>query len=386
MTGRSRFFLLAAQLAAIVGGFALLRTQWPELNLSFVQLLVFPLVLSFFVQLRVGATVMPRALVLSAAAAALIAFGVPYFRAGGTHRLLVSTLGGDDLESESRVFWQGLDTRFEQDGAVQAARFYGTFTSHAGALAALQNYPQAIGVVWGTPRWINLSFRNPAIINLAAAGVGKGWEGVTDLLLVTGVPIVGLSYEPRGDSEKFIAALFTGIQSLTQDTQQGRALAETNLLYAAGRQAFWASNAHRGLAWFLLGTLYTKQAFAEGGYQRSLARCAETAFIAAGMNLLPKDNPELYAAIGNNLGVLYFLQGQFEEKRLLQQRARRKWKLAAQTRRLKNPFKVKYLAASVAKTNFELAQTVLKRPGSEPHRATRRRKKHKRGGVHAVHH
>jgi len=377
----SKYRLLALEFITVLALFALLHLQWPHLNVSFAQLAVFPLMALFFAQLRLYGVRIPRGLLFAAAAGALIAFCVPYLYPARRRVVLASTLADDDYESESRIFWQELDRWLRLQDGVGSARFYGSFSKHKRAAAVFKTYPGAIGIVWGNTRWINLSLPAMRSISLYEAGLGSSPEGPFALELVTAVQVVGTSYAPRGDSARVIAALMTGLQYAAD----GRDEAAKGLLrYAGERAAFWITNAHRGLAWLLLGNLYLREGFADGRYQPAALSCAETAYIAAISNLMPWDNPELSAAINNNLGVLYYLQGRFQHKPALLKRARASWRYAASLRELKNPFHLRYRAPKVAQRNAKRARALgaADRQSGKGRAAAKARKK--KGGKDAA--
>lgn len=350
---RRKFLVLVLQFAVPVALFALLRSQWRGLNLSFAQLLVFPLVVLFFLRLRVAGLRIPRAMLLLAAAGALAAFSVPYLYPAQRRIALVSTLASDDFESESRVFWQELEQWLRRRGGAHARawRFYGTLSNQRGAAAVLKTYPGAMALVWGDTKWVNISLPGSPLPGRRDPDLRRETEALLGVEVVSSIPVIGMSYQPRGDTARFVAALISGIGA-AEGSAAGRA--ESELRYAGERAAFWLSNAHRGLAWFLLGNLQLHEALADGRYQPALFECAENAYTAAAGNLMPWDNPELYAAIHNNLGALYYLQSRFGSRSELLKRARRKWVYAVRTRKLKNPFDMRYRAAKVAKRNIKL--------------------------------
>ncbi len=383
-----RRIIFVLKIGFVVAAFFAVRRFLPSLNLSFAQLLIFPLVLFLFLHLRFLGLQLPKFLVLISGLAAMAAFVTPYVAPPEGPVVFVSTLQGDDIESESRVFWQELNELLRVRGIVQAARFYRSFSGHDRAKQELSSDKRPAAVVWGSKSRIGISFPDSEPVSLEQAGIEAAKGSLGRLQMVTGIPVIGLSYQPRYDSAVFAAALLSGVESLRASNGLLTPAAETELRYAAERSSFWTSFAHRAFPWFLLGNAYLRASFGAQGLQPALLKCAEQAYGAAAGNMRLSDNPELFAAIHNNLAVLYYLKAYTAGKRALAKLAKRKWILAARARLVPNPFKLPYQAAYVAKRNLLQVRSERFEKKAKKIKAQRKRRKMKklreRGGRHVV--
>lgn len=206
-------------------------------------------------------------------------------------------------------------------------------------------------------RWVWLSMQPTQAIDLAALASQKLPRYLQSLRLIKSVPASGFSYEPRGESAAFLAYLVSGLAGAqAQASAEQRELAILSLSQALAIEGGWTSYAHRSLAGLFLGNAYFQTAISSSNFGRTEAACAIGAYQQALGLIRPGDNPELEAALFNNLGVALYIRAYFESLQEDAKSAHKAWRSAVKTLGQPNPFSNPFVAARIAKWNFQYAR------------------------------
>lgn len=209
-------------------------------------------------------------------------------------------------------------------------------------------------VVWGSGRYLVLSFPRQQPLRLSETVLGKQIPSLGVLELVTYVPAVGVSLKPLPATADFIAALSAGIANDNGAFFPSRNKVntrETSLLAAARRDDLWRTAAHRALAWWRVGNEYFVRSLAapSGG---GLRLCALDAYTEALGLFRGSDNPELYAALHNNVAVLQVVRGVLGEEKGMGKAARRHYQYAIAAVNYPNRLRAPLRASWIARLNL----------------------------------
>lgn len=329
-------------------------------NLSIIQFIVFPVLLALLAVVSVRSLRVPRSFLAFALAGAACACCFAYiFPANPARAVVVAALEGDDFQSNSRVFREKVNSYLHDRGAVRAVGFH----------RALENYSEAKNVlvrdklgmvVWGNSRWLNLSFPYTPALSIAEFGDGLAFTRLSKFQIVTSVPNVGLSFEPRNETADFIAgmaaALIPAVSATTPLDPSDSGARELTLMDAGNIFGRWTAGAHRALPWWVLGNLYTYRILRSEHLELGELRCAIAAYYRARSFLHPNDkiNADLWSAVHNNLAVLLALQSEAENQPKLRKRARLFFRAASKIRHMPNLFDLEVRPGKVAKRNLHL--------------------------------
>jgi hypothetical protein len=266
--------------------------------------------------------------------------------------------------------------------------------SNKQAREVLSKYPAASTLIWGSNRWIHASFPHRPELLLSSFPEGsQAWElrelfNVPDFLIVTSVPEIGLSTSPPEATANFLALLinlddgaFTSDRPVSESTSRA-------LRIMALQRAPWTTNAHLAYPMWRIGTAALVELLVAKYYQFSEMKCVTRAFESALLRLQPGDNPELRAAILNNLAVARYLEGTAERQPALKAVALDLWNKSVQTQREKNLLRVPLRAFKVSIYNRLVATRAQRRKmrgqglaAAKPARPLRPGKDNKLGAV-----
>ena len=137
------------------------------------------------------------------------------------------------------------------------------------------------------------------------------WLSLTGIKPVAYVPLITFAFQPEDASSGFIAQLFASLP----DKDFGQIIddpakfseVELNLKEAASMRARWTSYSHVSYPMWVLGNLYLVKGLSSGAYNLHYLICANSLYTKAVGFMRPGDNPELYAALYNNLAFLNFV-------------------------------------------------------------------------------
>jgi hypothetical protein len=351
--------------AAAVGVFIVFRDSTvPGLgvvNQRTAQLLAFPPFAIAVWRLRFAGERISRTAILLAVACAVMASAVTYLYPANLRRgFLVAPFAGDDLQTRSRIFREALNEQLNAHSKIRAASYFAPLEKDRSARSIFTRTPSLQGLVWGNNRWLSISFPIIPPAPLAGSIVQHLPDRYRELLLVTTVPVLGLSREPEEQTRHFIATLFSGILPLYSQESDP---AERTILFenqwgflrdAAVVEAFWSSKAHQAYPWFLIGNRAVERAFQGPRFEPHYILCARSAYREASSLLRAGDNPELRAAIYNNWGVTLLLGSLQLSEPALAREGRQHLRRAVLTKSEKDLFGVQRKAVAAARLNLLL--------------------------------
>ena len=292
--GVKRLIVEIVLFISMVAAFFYLRQQlaW---EVPFAQLAISPVFVLFLFLVNRGRKLVPVSVLLIGALFAFLAFSIPYlFFDNDT--VLVATLRGDDIENESRELWDDLSKILVQHGDVRAKRFYRQFTTHSSLVSTLKRSVDGGAIIWGDRRWLNVSFEKLPVYNV------KGFS------LFGGVYSFPIPYQPRLDTIKFLAAVFSGMKEI-DDSGHLIGNAETELLFAFNRFTLWLAGFHKSFPGFLLGNGYLIESLDNDDFQRLIFEKAWKYYAKSLAFTNYKGAPELFVVVNNNYVVYQYLRG-----------------------------------------------------------------------------
>lgn len=341
-------FVLFVLVAALLLFYVLRQRE--AIDTSLAQFFVYPVLLVLFYKLRFFKVVVPPwALVFGIVGASYsVASAYTAYRSTGAG-LLVARLAGDEFESESDIFRREISSFVEGKEGFTVTRYHATIKSDAEARDLLSD-SKALAVAWGDTDWVNISFATLPALELSQFGISPMFEEFGDLKPVRSVPIIGLSFKPMKVTARFLAGLERALLSETPTEIYDLALIATS----------WSSFAHRSFAWWKLGNLYLEQVLSKDSYEPGELDCARKAYQEALGLMDPADNPELYAAISNNLAISLIMHSRLDGDKRAMRKARKLLKAGAATLQVKNIFDLPYVAGKVAKQNGRILRSAYR--------------------------
>jgi len=320
-----------------------------QLELSEIQLLAFPVLLIIIWRSSLFGIKVPIAPLCVALASALVAGFVSHSFFLEDHNLLVSRLANDDLEIDTRILRERINSDLglvkEIPQSRLAKRYFDSVQSHEEALALIKKSKTDSAVLWGDNRWLNISFPTHDPKTLSELGFTFDFAGLNQLQLITSVPMIGMSYQPRLDTARFLALLISG-----SFEQSARGV----LRDAAQMPGIWSNNAHRAYAWWLLGNRYLSEQLPKipGKLESAGLDCAEEAF-RQGLNLINQGaNSELQAALFNNLGIVLLIKSVLQDRFDLRKEGLDNFAAAYSTLAVADGFKAPRSAPLIARLNY----------------------------------
>lgn len=316
------------------------------------QAIAFPFLILVIWRVKVFGQRTPlRILLLSLVCAAVVSgFGYSSYvleRNG----FLVAQLADDPQGIKSRIFRERINAAIRQSAGKtfggRAAAYHSRLETPAEAAAVFDSGKPEWGIAWGDSRWLNLSlpWREPIELHELSEAVA----GIGALKIVSSVPVIGLSFEPSGDTARFLALLFVALRDKGSLPDRD---AELYLREALTSEAFWTSFSHRAYPALLLGNMYMRMSLQrsdfEGGYIAAALRSYDQ-----GLSFLRgNDNPELSAALLNNKGVALAVAAHFQADKRLGKLAVQELRRAFQAISMHNRSGLRFRAPRLAKYNM----------------------------------
>ena len=183
-----------------------------------------------------------------------------------------------------------------------------------GSLIGYQNFGDSpekprIAVIWGSKRWLRITFSgltSQALFSPATDTAQASW--LAKLRLVTGVPEIGLRFEHSGSSILFLRDLFRGIWFATDSLEPNTPKAIVALDGATKWVGSWSTGAHQALPALLLGNISLKVASDPLKLTDMQLNCIYRHYKNGLARFQLADNPALFFALRNNLGLINLLR------------------------------------------------------------------------------
>ena len=321
----------------------------PDSTLS--QLLALPPLAWGLSQLRLRGTRIPQVIIWVALVLAMLAsLASRHYFGDPSQSFLVTRLSEDTFEDRSRIFRERLTQTLGRSALVNVQRERLEVRTAIEAQHMIEQQPRLLGVVWGSERWISISFPKVEPLLLKGLSATSIYPELAKLRLVRSVPAIGLSFLPRTETALFLARLFEAKRALTH----GLPAAELSLIAAGRVIGGWNGQAHRAYPWWLLGTSYLENILSSSRVELGEVRCAVQALTWAKRYLPWGSNPELRSAILNNLAVAVYLEALVSGKGHAKKLPRDLFKAGASARKEPNFYRLKLEAPRVAQHNLKM--------------------------------
>jgi len=264
-------------------------------------------------------------MLMAVAGGALLRFSTVHLREGA---FVVATVSKQELWQETRIYRDRLHRALGTEGRTLAGLHRGTIESQEAAASVLEKRPGLGGVVWGAPRWMSVTLRQVPALSLREFGIAsfaRQWSESNrwqDVRIVRSVSSTGLSHGHQDATVHFIADLIPLWSDFARDTLPGvdSSTLDSRLNSLSRTQARWSSRSHIAFVLWMLGTYHLIRAVEADTLGMGDLVCASREFNDALGQFRQKDNPELYAAIQNNLAIVGLIEADYAENRDLQRR------------------------------------------------------------------
>lgn len=278
--------------------------------LPFVQLIIFPFIGLFvwYIARRFGR--MPGWVALFGFGAALSAFSIgDALQRIKTSPIAISELGEDALGAKGRAYRRRIE-RLAHEASLgeihnlEVSSFKGKIGTLKQANKYFRQHPDRRILVWGSPRWLMLSFRAEEPLKLG--GLLKGSLG--KLQFVANVSHIGF----RADEEE-MSPIFLGLMVLGK-AQKSEFEAESIFRASANLPGRWPTRVHHSFAWFESSVAEVRDMVSEGNLSLGKVRCIKWRLERALAGFRPHDQSELFLAAVNNYAVVSILEGILMDK------------------------------------------------------------------------
>lgn len=285
----------------LAGGSAAVRSQ--------AQLALLPLLLLLLSRVRLFGAQIPNALLLAACVIGLT--GAVVHQQGTAFEpgtFLVTRFEGDRLGGETKIARDKIRASLGSEVRVPITDTARTVQSNKEARKILDTRANLAGVVWGSGRWATVTLRESAPISLQALAersVGARYlktHQLRDLLIVTSLPSVGVSFVNHPQGIEFLSRLIAVWGSFAEaivHTGDTSYLQQQLLLQAASLVA-WTSPEPQVFSQWMLGSYYLGQAMIGTDSEPAMFACARETLRHGYRKLRRKEAPLLEAAIINN--------------------------------------------------------------------------------------
>jgi hypothetical protein len=285
--------------------------------LPWIQLLCAPLIVLAISQVSLGGRHVPLWVNCTALAGTVLGGILTYSHVDlARGAFVVARFEEDALEKETKIFRDRIRKTVGWNGLTLVGSHYESVRNHDEALALLSSNRKLGGVIWGTPRWLNVSLQHYSNLPLFE-GAGDAFASdyaiskkYRQLKIITSIPGTGLSTSAEHPTVEFLGRLAQVwsqyMDALTSPLSEIRFEMLTRSL--AGVKGRWTAFSHRALPMWMTGTYHLRRAVTNESDSYGETSCAIRAFNAALSQLRPSDNPELKVAVLNNLALAYFIR------------------------------------------------------------------------------
>ena len=231
---------------------------------------------------------------------------------------VVARFEEDALEKETKIFRDRIRKTVGWGGITLVGSHYDSVRNESEARGLLVSNRKLGGVIWGTPRWLNVSLQQHPPLRLFE-GAGEAFasdyalpQKYRQLKIITFVSGTGLSTSAEYPTVEFLGGLAqvwrAYLNALTSpQSEDSFEMLTRSLAAVKGR---WTTFSHRALPMWMTGTFHLRRAVVGDMDSPGELSCAIRAFTAALAQLRPGDNPELKVAVLNNLALAYIIRAQ----------------------------------------------------------------------------
>ncbi|NDC36896.1 MAG: hypothetical protein EBZ48_02460 [Proteobacteria bacterium] len=358
-----------------------LNERLPAVYVERIQLVVFPLMVASLWFARFGQFQLPRVVLVSAAVAGAVvtAHGYELIPSKAHNNLTFSRLQDDPDESASRLFRERVEVMLEKGSPERIAsdrslqRHFKSFARDRDLRELFKEDPALQAVVWGDSTLVRLSMRERPPVSLSQFEQALLAPRTRQFALVDSVSVVALAFEPKESTAFFVARLFEALaHPLDPASPQFEEAYRANhlILQLAADQAYrYPTRVHRSFPQWRLGTNSILMYLRSGATQIGYLECARASLEKGLAMMASKENPDLAAAILNNLGVVALLRGEALGDQQMFRIAKRYFDRALKTVRHRPVNGEIPTAVLVARSNFTvLTGRVLGKKSGKPKR------------------
>lgn len=283
------------------------------MDLASVQILLLPVVFLLIASLSIDGVRIPRAVLLCSVIFVLLCFlRIHWASTVRGNEYLVARLQDDKYDAQTHVLTTRLNEILLPISGVEAGTLYKEFKRKDEVRDYLESHKETRAIIWGSKKWLNISFQKDADFVLSPANSSSFFLRFYGLKLLSSVPHQGISYEPFEGVRQFLGHTLPSYVSLvdhSRDAKSTKAIfRHRHLMYAAGIVDFWRSLGHRALPNCLSANYLFVEALQLPEYDGELFKMLRKRYARAASYVKFRENPELYGAIYNNLGVASFIR------------------------------------------------------------------------------
>jgi hypothetical protein len=230
--------------------------------------------------------------------------------------VVVATLSSRDLEQDKRMYRDRLRRALGNSYDSLVGIHHGRVDTNRDVEKVLGEFPSVGAVLWGTPRWMTLSFRPAAPISLSDVSTAStGGRLVADgilpnLAIVRALPDVSLSQGQHDASVYFIAKLVLTWSQFAGDSvgPENDAEFDQRLDKLVRMPTRGAGRAHLAAPMWIRGTYHLIKAIRSPEADKEDLTKAIVSFKFALSELRKGGNPALQAAARNNYAVALLVE------------------------------------------------------------------------------
>jgi len=245
---------------------------------------------------------MPSVVLVLALVSAIVSYGALVSRAPSL--LLLAPFVDDTHDDVTRVLRIRTDHWLRGRGLGSIARTGIQIRSREEAKAELIRHPQSTIVVWGHTRFVELVLRTPSDIALQDVDPSLNGSALGLLRLARSPSYTGLSFEPREQTARYLAAL-TAAVAYPESSHDDRSFEFRDAGLAVGP---WRGSRHRAFALFHAANERFLHMLRQPSVEAAELSCLQRLYESARSISSVKEDPELVAGILNNQAVLTFLE------------------------------------------------------------------------------
>ncbi len=287
-------------IVASYGAYLLLSRSGVSVTVA--QLCAMPVLLLGLLQAELFRVRMPVAIAIFALVSALVSYVSLVSRAPSL--LLLAPFVDDAHDDVTRVLRVRTDHWLRARGLGTIARTGIQIHAREEARAELNRQPQSALVVWGHTGFVELLLRTPG--NTALQEFNPALEGsALGLLRLARSPsYTGLSFEPREQTARYLAAMTAAVAS-PESSSDIRAFEFRDAGLAIGP---WRGARHRAFALFHAANEQFLYLLRQPSLEAGELKCVQRLYESARTFATEKEDPELIAGILNNQAVVLFLE------------------------------------------------------------------------------
>jgi hypothetical protein len=266
----------------------------------------------------------PRAIFVVATAAviggALIRFSYANLSRGA---VLVATVSSSDLQQDKRIYRDRLRRFLGSSHNSLVGIHHGRVENSHDVRNVLEEFSSVGAVLWGTPRWMTLSFR--PVQSLSLLDVSKTSTGgrlvadgvLPNLTIIRSLPDISLGQGHQDGSVFFIAKLILAWSQFSADSVQPDQEADFDRRLEVLSRVPVRNNSrvHLAAPMWIRGTYHLIEAIKSPEYSKDDLTESIVSFKYALSELQRGGNPALQAAVRNNYAVALLVEFSRDKKR-----------------------------------------------------------------------